>query len=200
MRLMLKLLSFERVDPAAGGDLKWFFPSNVLPANITASLGALNQFLLSPPTVADDPKSLLRPVRKRARRAPSASGSSSELENRPKKVRRKKAAETQAFKSAAFIVDSDDDEEADVAFFARERELRAEMEALAAQHGSVMLDIGAKKRKSQGKGKNKGKSEATERTDGSRIGGEDNDMEESGMVSEIQADGSELSANGSEGK
>ena len=59
------------------------------------------------------------------------------------------------FKSAAFIDDSDDDEEADAAFFAREKELRAEMQALATKHGSVMLGTGTKKRKRKANGKGK---------------------------------------------
>jgi len=82
-------------------------------------------------------------------------GSGSDHEDRPKKIRKKKAVEIQIYKSAAFIVDSDDDEEADAAFFARERELRAEMEALAAKQGSTMLVTGTKKRKKKGKDKGK---------------------------------------------
>lgn len=170
MRLMLKLLSLERTDadtgefeylacrprPHAGlaDDQNWFVPSTELPASITASIGALNQFLFSPPSLDEDPKNFLRPVRKRTRRARSASGSGSELDQ-PKKIRTKKAIETQVYKSAAFIVDSDDDDEADVVFFARERELRAEMEALAEKHGSAMLGTGTKKRKRRNKAKDK---------------------------------------------
>jgi replication fork protection complex subunit Tof1/Swi1 len=69
------------------------------------------------------------------------------------KVRRKKAVETQVFKSAAFIEDSDDDEERDMAFFARERVLRQEMEELARRQGNDLMDAGRMKRKRKGKGK-----------------------------------------------
>ena len=138
-------------------------PITVLPANISTSLGALNQYLIALPTLDDDPKTYLRPVRNRIRRPPSALGSGSRLDDR-KKVRKKKAVETQVFQSAAFIVDSDDDDEADAVFFAREKGLRAEMQALAEKHGSIMLGTGTRKRKPDrdAKGKEKARRETTE--------------------------------------
>jgi len=213
MRLMLKLLAFDRTDDELGwsllqqpevltdghsaADQKWFLPSTVLPSSITASLGALNHFLTAPPSLDDDPKSLLRRVHKRARRAPSASGSGSDQEDRPKKIRKKKQAETQIFKSAAFIVDSDDDEEADAAFFAKERELRAEMEALAAKHGTSMLVTGTRERKRKGNGK--GKEVDGEATQILGIDEEDKEIRATGPAGYTQPDGSVSSASESEG-
>lgn len=59
----------------------------------------------------------------------------------------------QFFKSAAFIDDSDDDEDADRAFFEREKRLREEMRVMAEQNGHVMASTGTKKRKREKKGK-----------------------------------------------
>jgi replication fork protection complex subunit Tof1/Swi1 len=73
--------------------------------------------------------------------------------DRPKKIRKKKAAEMQSFKSAAFIIDSDDDEEADLAFFAREKELRREMMELGDKHGGMMKSGKGKGKRKRGKGK-----------------------------------------------
>ena len=107
------------------------------------SIGALKSYLANPPSLAEDPKSLLR-RRPKKRRVRTPVGSDEE-DNRP--ARRKKQAETQLFKSAAFIADSDDDEEADRAFFEMEKRLRAEMDNVAKQKGIGSLEEGLKKRK-----------------------------------------------------
>ncbi|ORY33101.1 timeless protein-domain-containing protein [Naematelia encephala] len=151
-RLMLRLLSFDHSEAETTVEERWFIPASVLPSNLSTSLGALQQYLREPPSLDTDPKALLRPVRKpRQRRARSGSGSESDMD-RPTRARKRKVAETQVFKSAAFIVDSDDDEEADRIFFEREKELRREMEEMAQSHGSVMDGKGKKKRK-RSKGK-----------------------------------------------
>jgi len=131
-----------------------------MPSNLSTSLGALRQYLLSPPTL-DDPKSLLRKARppKAARkRQYSFDFSDDEFNNPPKVQRKRKTVETQIYKSAAFIDDSDDDEVADRAFFAREKTLREEMMAFAEQNGGTMLGAGTKrKREKKGKGEKGGK-------------------------------------------
>ncbi|WWD21366.1 hypothetical protein CI109_105851 [Kwoniella shandongensis] len=172
LRLMLKLLSFDMVpptenvppeEPTTTTTTKWFLPSSIPPSSISTSLGALNQFLLSPPDdMTDDPKSLLRRARPpKARKARSRSPSfdydseTGELKERQreKKKRTKKAVETQTFKSAAFIEDSDDeDEDTTKRFFEKEAELRKEMEALA---GQVMGNAGQGKKRKRNKGKGK---------------------------------------------
>lgn len=64
----------------------------------------------------------------------------------------------QTFKSAAFIDDSDDDEEADRLFFAKEKRLREEMQSLAEAGGHSMPQKGKQKKRKRDKGKEKEKS------------------------------------------
>jgi len=173
LRLMLKLLSFERSDEEIGEtssslkrtrltiaatEQKWYIPTSVLPSNLSASLGALRQYLASPPTI-DDPKSLLRKVRapRPAKKRQYSFDFSDEEFNQPKVQRKRKTAEMQFYKSAAFIDDSDDDEAADMAFFAREKTLREEMMAFAEKNGGSMLGQGTKRKRGEKKGKGKGK-------------------------------------------
>ncbi|ORX39175.1 timeless protein-domain-containing protein [Kockovaella imperatae] len=143
-RLMLKLLSFDHSDAEKGEhafhehllsllalDQQWFIPSTIPPSNLATSFGALRQYLADPPSLADDHKDLLQKVRKR--RAPAHGD-----DEQPHR-HRKRAAEVQNYKSAAFIEDSDDDEEADRAFFEREKALRAEMDELARRQGHHAL-------------------------------------------------------------
>ena len=107
---------------------------------------------MDPPTL-DDPRSLLRRTRSRVPRVRSGFSSDSDGGDGIQKApRKRKTAETQIYKSAAFIDDSDDDQEKDKAFFEREKELRREMEVLAEQSGN-MLRTGTRKRKRKGKGK-----------------------------------------------
>ncbi|ODO09506.1 topoisomerase 1-associated factor 1 [Cryptococcus amylolentus CBS 6273] len=149
----------------------WHIPEDVVPSNLEASIGALKQYMEDPPSLDEDPKKLLRRKPRaphRRRRSPSVESYDSETgevrestrDSRPKNSARrkkaKKAAETQTFKSAAFIEDSDDeDEEATRSFFENEARLRAEMDALAASGGHSMLDRGMKRKR--GAGKDKGK-------------------------------------------
>ncbi|WVW79467.1 hypothetical protein I302_101436 [Kwoniella bestiolae CBS 10118] len=180
-RLMLRLLAFDMVHPddlaASGPDTnettKWFMPSSIIPSSLSTSLGALEQYLESPPDLSEDPKDLLRrrrPPRTRRQRSESGTPGLSDMEldsdtgelvMRVKKVKERKkkvqkVKEMQTFKSAAFIEDSDDeDPEVTRAFFERERELRDEMNALAKEQGNVMLSNGTRKRKRKGKGKDK---------------------------------------------
>lgn len=120
-------------------DSIWVYPPSELPSVIEPLLESLKENLAFPPTDLGDIKTLVRRVYKR--RAVSDDETDAEDEGdgieRPKRkrrrnsgdppVRRQKAQEVQTYKSAAFIWDSDDDEEADAAFFAREAQLRAEM-------------------------------------------------------------------------
>lgn len=145
---MLKLLSFERTEDESAMQQKYFVPASVLPSNLSTSIGALKQYLLNPPTLSD-PKSLLRRASRRPPRKRRADlDSDDEL---PRMRRIKKAVETQIFKSAAFIDDSDDDEDADLAFFEREKKLREEMQNMAEASGHVMAKNGTKKRKRKDK-------------------------------------------------
>ncbi|KIY30807.1 topoisomerase 1-associated factor 1 [Cryptococcus gattii E566] len=181
-RLMLKLLSFDLPPPPTEldfvedisseelalarekSDSAWFLPANVLPSNIEASIGALKQYMEEPPTLDDDPRKLLRRktrAPRRRRRSPSVESYDSETgETRPDRPhkknshhkRAKKAVETQNYKSAAFIEDSDDeDPEATRLFFENEERLRREMDELAAQGGHAMLQRGVKRKRGKKK-------------------------------------------------
>ena len=149
-RLMMRLLSFDRSDEEKGQksshasksltrfvlalDQKWFIPSTILPSNLSISIGALRQYLDDPPSLEAGSKTLLRKARRpRARRIRD------DDDGEEPRQRRIKVAEVQSYKSAAFIEDSDDDEEADRAFFEREKALRAEMDEVARRQGSQMV-------------------------------------------------------------
>ncbi|KAK8843979.1 hypothetical protein IAR55_006771 [Kwoniella newhampshirensis] len=164
LRLMLKLLSFDMIPPRdedvyvdhVPATSKWFLPASIPPSSISTSLGAMNQFLLTPPEVSDDPKTLLRrarPSRQRRLSFDSETGEPRPKEREKKKKKTKKDVETQVFKSAAFIEDSDDeDEETTRRFFEREAQLRKEMDEMV---GGIMRSEGGKKKRKRGKGKEK---------------------------------------------
>ncbi len=149
-RLMLKLVNFasndsEAPDVSEGGAdaslLAWHVPRGILPENLEASARIIEQFLREPFDLdGENAQDMLRKKRKkpvRRRRSPSLDGDG-ETVRRPQKQ-----TEVQHFKSAAFIDDSDDDEEADREFFAREAQRR---EANRAAIGKAsMLPHGKKK-------------------------------------------------------
>jgi hypothetical protein len=144
---MLKLLSFELSIEEMVTEQKWTLPIAVPPSSISSSIGALRSFLADPPDLEVDPKSVLR--RQRKQRRTHDQGDEDEEENREPRRRKKRAADIQVYKSAAFIIDSDNDEETDRLFFERERQLRNEMDELARIQGGAggMRVNGKKKRK-----------------------------------------------------
>lgn len=142
-RLLLEVLGFWNTESEPQeADGAWVYPPSELPSTIEPLLASLKENLAFPPTDLGDMKTLVRRVYKRRAASPSSDEDSDDGEGgaeRPKRKRRRpesdepraprrqKAQEVQTYKSAAFIWDSDDDEEADAAFFAREAQLRAEM-------------------------------------------------------------------------
>lgn len=150
LRLMLRLVAFEQTEEENVADRTWFLPVTVMPDSIKASIGALNQYLLSPPSLDKDPKTLVRAVRRRRAKSPEYN-SDGEVIAPVRKRRQPRTEELQVYKSAAYIDDSDDDE-GDAAFFAREAMLRAEMSAMAEASGSAMRRTGTKKRKRKNNG------------------------------------------------
>lgn len=113
-------------------ELVWSIPTKLLPATLDGDYKIIADFLLDPvdpngKTAAD----LLRkkrkaPVRKRRERPTRINSDGEEVEDEDaapiRKRQKKKKEELEAYKSAQFIEDSDDDAEADRAFFAREAE------------------------------------------------------------------------------
>jgi replication fork protection complex subunit Tof1/Swi1 len=138
----------------------WSMPAKILPSHITTSIGALRQYLISPPSVSEDPKSLIQKKRKRRARLNRRSSDGEEEDDGavPRRQRKKKVVEVQNYKSAAFIDDSDDeDEDADRAFFEKEAKLREDMMRLAEERaGQMMAEMQAASR-ARGAGKSKGK-------------------------------------------
>lgn len=142
-RLLLTTLGFWATDTESSDpDSPWVYPPSELPSSIEPLLSALKENLAFPPTDLGEMKTLVRRVYKRRAASDSddsdADSDGSAAGVRPKRKRRRrgsdeprppkrKAQEVQSYKSAAFIWDSDEDEEADAAFFAREAALRAEM-------------------------------------------------------------------------
>ncbi|KAK4058290.1 Topoisomerase 1-associated factor 1 [Microbotryomycetes sp. JL221] len=144
-KLLMRLLQWES-DRALGSDVwQWVIPVTLMPKTLDGDIKMIENFQLDPinpqgKTAAD----LLRKKRKTpVRRSRRGHGrheneSSPELDDngneqnslKEKKKKKSKQLEQQmVFKSAQFIEDSDDDEEADARFFAMEAELRAKMAA-----------------------------------------------------------------------
>ncbi len=124
-RLMLKLVSFDTKPTTDESEqLFWYVPRSVMPESLEASARIIEQFLREPFDLdGEDAADMLRRKRKkpvRRRRSPSVASDGEVRSNRPGKQ-----AEVQQYKSAAFIEDSDEDEERDRAFFAKEAERRA---------------------------------------------------------------------------
>jgi replication fork protection complex subunit Tof1/Swi1 len=129
-RLMLKLVSFDSKDSEAVDVpedvnallLAWHVPRGVLPDSLEASTRVIEQFLRDPFDLdGENAQDMLRKKRKQAsrrRRSPDLDEDGAIVRRQPKQT------EVQHFKSAAFIEDSDDDEEADRIFFAREAQKR----------------------------------------------------------------------------
>lgn len=166
-RLLLDLLHFQR--PEIDLDTKWTLPVTVAPNTIKECHTVVADFLAEETQLdlGEDPIKYVRRVRKRRVEVDS---DGEEVPRAPRP--RKRAAEMQTFKSAAFIYDSDDDEATDAAFFAREEELRAQMQALAETQGNIMRrDGGTKKRKRKGKNGPATLTQLTEGDEESDVGG-----------------------------
>lgn len=113
----------------------------------------INQFLENPLDLGDKKAEQLlqkKRRRRRRRREPSPMDDGTIPFDEQKKKKEKKQKEIKIYKSAQFIVDSDDDAEAMEAFFAKEKALR-ERTALAAlasgKDNATMKPTGTKKRR-----------------------------------------------------
>ncbi|GAA5975641.1 hypothetical protein JCM10908_005228 [Rhodotorula pacifica] len=164
-KLLMRLMSWESDEASEAGQLVWSVPASLTPSKLDGDIKIINDFLLDPvdPQNGKSASELLRKQRKkpvrRKKRIASDAESEAELEfdedgepivkakTKEKKKRQKKRAEEEAaYKSAQFIHDSDDEEDAerDAAFFAAEAALR---EKLNSNMISVHLDAGSKKKK-----------------------------------------------------
>jgi replication fork protection complex subunit Tof1/Swi1 len=99
-------------------EITWTVPKKLLPEEIESSIRIIEAFMREPMDLdGATPAELLRRKR-RKRPAKGRRRESFDVERAPR--RRKQADEVQQHKSAQFIDDSDEDAEADAAFFARE--------------------------------------------------------------------------------
>jgi replication fork protection complex subunit Tof1/Swi1 len=135
----------------------------------------------------------------RARLTRRSSNSPSDDEAGPRRQRKKKVAEVQNYKSAAFIdVSSDEDEEADKAFFEKEKRLREDMMRIAEERaGQVLREMQAaaktgKKDKGKGKGKGRAIEEEVNQANGASEEEPDSDAERSRSESDADSEEEEL--------
>ncbi|TNY24515.1 timeless protein-domain-containing protein [Rhodotorula diobovata] len=162
-KLLMRLLSWESSEAPESGQLVWQIPASLVPSKLDADLKIVDDFLLDPvdPQNGKSASELLRKQRKKPVRRKRKIASEDEMEigedgevvlkvKEKKKRQAKRKEEEQAYKSAQFITDSDDegDEARDAEFFAREAALR---EKLNAGQISTALDVGSKKKKTKGK-------------------------------------------------
>lgn len=145
-------------------ELEWYIPATVLVSDLQQSLNVIEQFQKSPLDLGGKrPSELLRKKTRRRtrRRAPSesdAEGSDGdEDEPRVKKRKERKKKETQVYKSAQFVQDSDEEFDKNIdAFFEKERQLRERAALTAANHAlgiGTMKKTGSKKRRRRNLGK-----------------------------------------------
>ncbi|KAJ9100538.1 hypothetical protein QFC21_003581 [Naganishia friedmannii] len=134
LKLLMTLAKLGAKQIDVEGDeprIHWTMPKTVNPEDINATIRVMRDFLTNPidlegKTAAE----LLRKKRRKAinRKKRSTAVVDSEFDEvmveRPTKRVKKRAAELQQFKSAAYIEDSDDAAEADEGFYERELELR----------------------------------------------------------------------------
>ncbi|GAA5968611.1 hypothetical protein JCM21900_002207 [Sporobolomyces salmonicolor] len=155
-KLLMRLLGWESIETAESGELVWSIPAPLPPSKLDSDLKIIDDFLLDPvdPQNGKSASDLLRKKRKkpvRRRRVAGddelAEGLEEDEDEAPKKQRQQKRKEEEiAYKSAQFIDDSDDEDNADrdALFFAAEAALR---EKLAAGAISTALTAGSKKKK-----------------------------------------------------
>ena len=137
-------------------ELDWYIPAGISVPELQTALNVIIQFQEHPLDLkGQKPSQLLQKKRRRRIRAPAASdGSGSDSDADLRVARRKKRKkEEKAYKSAEFVIDSDDDAD-DAEFFAREAALRERTARIAAESGHAMASgtmrkTGTKKRKNR---------------------------------------------------
>ncbi|SCV67720.1 BQ2448_5331 [Microbotryum intermedium] len=138
LRLLMGLLNWESRENDESTELIWSIPSSLMPATLDGDVRTIENFLLDPvdpngKTAADYLRKKRKPIKRHTRREDTPEydeeGNLIEVVKKVTKRVKKNREEMVAYKSAQFIEDSDDDEDADNRFFAREAELRAKLAA-----------------------------------------------------------------------
>lgn len=180
-------------------ELEWYIPAAVLVSDLQQSLNVIEQFQKSPLDLGGKrPSELLRKKTRRRTRRRARSGSDAEDsdgdgdddEPRVKKRKERKKKETQVYKSAQFVQDSDEEFDRNIdVFFEKERQLRERAALAAANHAlgiGTMKKTGSKKRRRRNLGKEgdlKRRRAGTGDDDAGADGGEDDDAPAAGVSS-----------------
>lgn len=151
---------FMTITYQAADEIQWYIPAGITPNDLQRTLKVIDQFLEIPFDLEGAKASQLLSKKRRRRRARRTEDV--DEEGNPQRKERKKK-EKENFKSAEFIVDSDEEYGDIDAFLDKEKERRAAAERNAAQAGKqlgTMRSTGTKKRRRKGaeKGAEKGKS------------------------------------------
>ncbi|KDQ32651.1 hypothetical protein PLEOSDRAFT_48756 [Pleurotus ostreatus PC15] len=156
LKLLFRLAKFYMVDEAAD-EIQWYIPAAITPDELQRTLKVIDQFLETPFDLNGGRASQLLSKKRRRRRARHTDDVDEEG-NTKRKERKKKEKEN--FKSAEFIVDSDEEYGDIDAFLDKEKEKREAAERNAAQAGKqlgTMRATGTKKRRRKGVEKGKSK-------------------------------------------
>jgi replication fork protection complex subunit Tof1/Swi1 len=133
--------------------LEWYVPAAIVPKELQSTLAVVRQYLAHPFQLDGKKASSLlgkttkRRRRRRARSSPSPSDADDDDKPKAKKEKRKK--EKEVYKSAAMIVDSDEEYGDIEAFLEKEKALRERTERITAEGGRLptMKTAGTKRRR-----------------------------------------------------
>ncbi|KAF9495210.1 timeless-domain-containing protein [Pleurotus eryngii] len=192
LKLLFRLAKFYMVDEAAD-EIQWYIPAGITPNDLQRTLKVIDQFLETPFDLEGAKASELL-SKKRRRRRTRRTEDVDEEGNPMRKEREKK--EKESFKSAEFIVDSDEEYGDIDAFLDKEKERREAAERNAVQAGKqlgTMRSTGTKKRRRKGaeKGAEKGKSKKRK---GNPEGDSDDDNAGAKSDDDIEVTGSSRSS------
>jgi replication fork protection complex subunit Tof1/Swi1 len=150
-------------------EVEWYIPVALSPTELQGTLGVIRQYTAFPFELDGNQASALltkQKARRRRRRSPSpATDADDEAEDSGKKARKeKRKKEKEEYKSAAMIIDSDEEYGDMDAFLEKEKAVREKAERVALEQGGIatMKPAGTKKRRrkagEQDPGKKKRKS------------------------------------------
>ncbi|THH00303.1 hypothetical protein EW026_g2191 [Hermanssonia centrifuga] len=179
VKLMFRLLNFALLQEDAE-ELEWYVPQAIVPSELQRSLNIINQFLEEPIDLGGKKAAQMLHKKRRTRRRRRAETADSEEEHASddeptRKRKEKKKKEHKQYKSAQFIEDSDIEDDALDAFFAREKELREKMALASVVSGKIatMKATGTKKRRNRNE--DKGSKKRKRGVDGGPDQGENKD-------------------------
>ena len=134
------------------GDIEWYVPAAVTPDELQGSLEVIRKYLATPFNLeGKKASSLLRKktTRRRRRKASPSTESDNEPDDKMTARKEKRQKEKQEYKSAAMIMDSDEEYGDMDAFLEKEKALREKTARLTMEGGNLptMKKTGTKKRR-----------------------------------------------------